>query len=183
MRLESRTNPKLLTLSENRISCVPTMIDDGKQWQEDREGVEKRMASVLSSSSLSWLLHIHAFMSSVHDCRSCVRLCTSFGGVDFWSWVSSAKSWLAMMSESGVVYKTNSTGHNTEPCGTPNMTGEEEEAELLTTTHWFLSRRYNQNHWRAVERMPKAVSRRERRIRWSIVLNTAERSSKSKTKI
>ena len=36
-----------------------------------------------------------------------------------------------MMSESGVVYKTNSIGPNTEPCGTPNMTGEEEEAELL----------------------------------------------------
>ena len=93
MRLESRINPKFLTLSENRISCVPTMIDDGKQWHEDRKGVKKRMASVLSSLSLSWLLHIHAFMSSVHDCRSCVRLCMSFGGVDFWSWVSSAKSW------------------------------------------------------------------------------------------
>ena len=43
------------------------------------EGVEKRMASVLSSLSL----HIHAFIVSVHDCRSCVRLCISFGGVDF----------------------------------------------------------------------------------------------------
>ena len=41
------------------------------------------MASVLSSLSLSWLLHIHAFMSSVHDRRSCVRLCTSFGGVEW----------------------------------------------------------------------------------------------------
>ena len=41
----------------------------------------------------------------------------------------------AMMSESGVVYKTKSTGPNTEPCGTPNMTEEEEEAELLTTKH------------------------------------------------
>ena len=40
-----------------------------------------------------------------------------------------------MMSESGVVYKTNSTGQSAEPCGTPNMRGEEEEAELLTTTH------------------------------------------------
>ena len=84
------------------------------------------MTSVLSSLSLSCLLHIHAFMSSVHDCRSRVRLCTSFGGVDFWSWVLSAKrwwltEWFAMMSESGVVYKTNSTGPSTEPCGTPNM--------------------------------------------------------------
>ena len=95
MRLESRLNPTFLTLSENRISCVPTMIDDSRQWQEDREGVEKRMASVLSSLNLSWLLYIYAFMSSVHDCRSCVRLCTSFGGVEFWSWLSSAKSrWL-----------------------------------------------------------------------------------------
>ena len=90
-RLESRINPEFLT-SENTISCVPTTTDDVKQWQEDREGIEKRMASVLSSLCLSWLLHIHTFMSSVHDCRSCVRLCASFGGVDFWSWVSSAKS-------------------------------------------------------------------------------------------
>ena len=29
--LESRINPKFLTLSENTISCIPTMIDDGKQ--------------------------------------------------------------------------------------------------------------------------------------------------------
>ena len=47
MRLESRINPRFLTLPENRISCVLTMIDDGKQSHEDREGVEKRMASVL----------------------------------------------------------------------------------------------------------------------------------------
>ena len=101
-------------------------------------------------------------------------------GCTFCWWLT---EWLAMMSESGVVYKTNSTGPNTEPCGTPNMTGEEEEAELLTTTHWFLSRRYDRNHWRAVERMPKTVSRWERRIWWSIVSNAAERSSKSKTQI
>ena len=62
-------NPKFLTLTENIMFCAPTVTDDGKQWQEDREGVEKLMASVLSSLSLSWLLHIHASMSSVHDCR------------------------------------------------------------------------------------------------------------------
>ena len=163
------------------------MTDDSKQWQEDREGTEKRMASVLCSLSLSLSLHIHAFMSSVHNCRSCVRLCTSFGGAEFWSWVLYGKiwwltEWFAMMSDSGVVYK-NSTGLSPEPYGTPNMRGEVEKEELLTTTHWFMSRRYDRNHWRAVERMPKAVLRRERRIWWSIVLNAAERSSKSKTKI
>ena len=83
MRLESRRNPKFLVLSENTILCVPTMTDDSKQCQEDREGIEKRMASILCSLRLSLSLHIHAFMSSVHNCRSCVRLCSSFGGVDF----------------------------------------------------------------------------------------------------
>ena len=46
MRLESKINPKFLTLSENTVWCVPTITVDGKQRQEDREGVEKRMASV-----------------------------------------------------------------------------------------------------------------------------------------
>ena len=58
------------------------MTDDGKQL-EGRESVKKRMASVLSSLSMSWLLHIHDSISSVHNCRSRVRLCTSFGGVNF----------------------------------------------------------------------------------------------------
>ena len=155
---------------------------------EGRESVEKRMASVLSSWSLSWLQHSHDFKSSVHNCRSRVRLCTSFGGVAFWSWVSSANSWwlaewLALVSESGVVYKTNSTGTSTEPCGTSNIKGQGKKAELLTTTDWSLSSRYVQNHWSAVERMPKTISRRERRIWWSIVSKTAERSSKSRTEI
>ena len=157
--------------------CLKTQFCVYQPWpmmvssDEDRKGVEKRMASVLSSLCLSWLLHILAFMSSVHDCRSCitVRLRTSFGGVDLWSWWLT--KWFAMMFESGVVYKTNSTGPSTKPCGTPNMRGEEEEG-LLTTTHWFLSRRYDQNHYRSVDQMPKTVLRWERRIWRSIVSNT-----------
>ena len=46
-----------------------------------------------------------------------------------------------MMSESGLVYKTNSTGPGTEPSGTPDMRGNDEEAELLTTTQRFMSGR------------------------------------------
>ena len=56
------------------------MTDDSKQ-SEGSEGVEKRIASVLSSLSLSRLLHIHDFMSSVHNCSSCVRW---FGYVVWW---------------------------------------------------------------------------------------------------
>ena len=77
----------------------------------------------------------------------------SFGGADFWSWVSCAKSWrltellavicesgvvykeqdpgLAVISESGVVHKEqNSPGPSIEPHWTPNMKGEE-EAEII----------------------------------------------------
>ena len=43
-----------------------------------------------------------------------------------------------MMSESEAVYKTNSTGPNTEPCGTPSTRGDEEEAELLATTEGMI---------------------------------------------
>ena len=89
MRLESRINPTFLTLSENTIPCEPTMIDDGKQCQEDR-WFEKRMGSVLSSLRFSWLLHIYAFMSYVPECRLRVKLCTPFDGIDFSSWVSFA---------------------------------------------------------------------------------------------
>ena len=52
-----------------------------------------RGASVLSSFSLSWFLVIHVFMSSVHALSSLVRLVTSLRRVDFWSCMSSVKSW------------------------------------------------------------------------------------------
>ena len=150
-------NPKFLTLSENAIWWVPTVTDDGKQ-SEGREGVQKRITLVLYLS-LSWLLHICDCISYVQNCRSCVRLCMLFGGADLWSWVSSARNWwltewLAMTSESGVVYKTISTEPSTEPCGTPNSK-RGEEVELLTKVDWFLSSRYDQNHWSAVEWMPR----------------------------
>ena len=37
--------------------------------------------------------------------------------------------------EPTVVHKMNSTGPSSEPHETPNMRGEEKEAELLTATH------------------------------------------------
>ena len=152
-----------------------------KQRQEDREGVS--VSSLLSLSGCS----------TVMICVTCTWLqvvCKALY-VIWWSQflklVSSTKSWwltewFAMMSEKGVVYKTNSSGPSTEPCGTPNGGGQE-EAELLTTTHCALSRRYDQNHWSVVEWMPKTVFKWERRIWWLTILNAAERSSKGRTQI
>ena len=104
-RLESRMNPKLLNLPENAMLWTPTAIGDGEQLEGVESGGKKSTAFVLFIIKFSWLLHIHDLMSSVPVCRSRVRVCISLDGVDFWSSVSSSKSWwliecFAMMSES-----------------------------------------------------------------------------------
>ena len=86
--------------------------------------------------------------------------------------------WLAMISERGVVHRTKRMGPSTEPWGTPYMSCDGDEDELLTEVDWYLSERYEWNHWSAVDWMPKTEFRRERRIWWSIVSKAAERSNK-----
>ena len=76
-------------------------------------------------------------MSSVHARSSLVRLSISLRGPDFWSCVSSAKSWwfmewLAMVSDRGVVYRMKRMGPSTEPWGTPYLNCVSGEDELFT---------------------------------------------------
>ena len=181
---ESRMNPRFLAESEKGREPRVTKSERGtvEGFKEDEKG--KRRASVLSSFSLSWFSVIHVFMSSVHALSSLVRLVTSLRGVDFWSCVSSSKSWwftewLTMISERGVVYRTKST----EPWGTPYMSCDGDEDELLTEVDWYLSERYKWNHWSAVDWMPKTEFRRERRIWRSVVSKAAERSNKRRTEM
>ena len=139
---ESRMNPRFLAESEKGMLWEPRVIESGRGtvggFKEDEKG--KRRASVLLSFTLSWFSVIHVFMSSVHALSSLVRLVTSLRGADFWSCVSSAKSWwfterLAMISES--------TGRrewalvlSPEPWGTPYMSCDGDEDELLTEVDW-----------------------------------------------
>ena len=46
-------------------------------------------------------------------------------------------------------------GPSTEPWGTPYMSCDGDEDELLTEVDWYLSERYEWNHWNAVGLMPK----------------------------
>ena len=186
---ESRMNPRFLAESEKGMLWEPRVIESGRGmvegFKEDEKG--KGRASVLSLFSLSWFSIIHVFMS-VHALSSLVRLVTSLRGADFWSCVSSAKSWwltewLAMILERGVVYRTKRMGPSTEPRGTLYMSCDGDEDELLTEVDWYLSERYEWNHWSAVDWMPKAEFRRERRIWWSIVSKAAERSNKRRTEM
>ena len=111
-----------------------------------------------------------------------MRLVTSLRGADSWNCVSSAKNWwftewLAIISERGVVYRSKRTGPSSEPWGTPNMSCDVDEDELLTEVNWYLFETYDWNHWSAVDWMPKTEFTRERRIWWSVVLKAAERSN------
>ena len=91
---ESRTNPRFLAESEKGMLWQPRVIESGREMAASfDEEKEKRRASVLSSLSLSWFSVIHVLMSSVQAQSSLVRLSISLGGADFWSCVSSAKSW------------------------------------------------------------------------------------------
>ena len=146
---ESKMNPRFLAESEKGMLWEPRVIESEREtvegFKEDEKG--KRRASVLSSYSLSWFSVIHVFMSSVHALSSLVRLVTSLRGVDFWSCVSSAKSWcfkewLAMISERGVVYRTKRMGPSNKPWGTPYMSCDGDEDELLTEVDWYVSERY-----------------------------------------
>ena len=121
----------------------PRVIESGRETvkglMEDENG--NRRASVLLSLSLSQFLVFHVFRSSL---SSLVRLVTSQRGADFWSCVSSAKNWwftewLAMIPERGVVYRTKRMGPSTQPWGTPYMSCEGKEDELLTEAVWYLS--------------------------------------------
>ena len=187
---ESRMNPRFLAESEKGMLWEPRVIESEREtvegFKEDEKG--KRRASVLPSFSLSWFSVIHVFMSSVHALSSLVRLVTSLRGADFWSCASSAKSWwftdwLAMISERGVVHRTKRMGPSTEPWGTPYMSCDGDEDELLTEVDWYLSERYEWNHWSAVDWMPKTEFRRERRIWWSIVSKAAERPPPKRTEM
>ena len=147
-RFESRMTPRLVAQSEKGILWEPRVIESGRETMEGfKEGEKgKRRVSILSSSSSRFSVS-HVFMSSIHALSSLVRLVTSLRAADLWSCVSSAKSWwfterLAMISERGVVYRTKRTDPSNEPWGTPYMSCDGDEDELLISV-W--------NRWSTVD--------------------------------
>ena len=182
-RFESRMNPRFLAESEKGMLWEPRLNESGRGmvdgFKEDKKGTSFCFVVV----QFELIFHLPCFYVVCACMSSLVRLVTLLRGADFWSCVSSAKSWwftewLAMISERGVVYRMKRMGTSTEPWGTPYMSCDGDEDELLTEVDWYLSERYEWNHWSAVDWMPKTEFRRERRIWWSIVSKAAERSNK-----
>ena len=118
---------------------------------------------------------------------SLVRLVTSLRGVVFWSCVSSVRSgWFTVVSYDIGERCSVQDEENRPQYWALRHTVHElwcEEDELLTEVDWYLSERYNWNHWSAVDWMPKTEFRRERRIWWSVLSKAAKRSNKRRTEI
>ena len=165
---ESWINPWFLAGSEKEMLWEPRVIESEREtvggFKEDEKG--KRRA-----------------------CFAVVKLCHHW--VLWWGWwlhweewirVSSAKSWwftewLANISERGVAHRTKRMDPNTEAWGTPYMSCDGDEDELLTEVDWYLSER-----WLECSRL-NAKNRRERRIWLLIVSKVAERSNKRRTEM
>src|SRR5208282_2038694 len=81
------------------------------------------------------------------------------------------------MSElSGVEYMMKRMGPRTEPWGTPQERGSEEERLSRQETEKNLQDRYDWNQGRALSHIPSQEMRRWSRMEWSIVSKAADRS-------
>ena len=147
---ESRMNPRFLAESEKGMLWEPRVIESGREtvegFKEDEKG--ERRASVLSSFSLSWFSVIHVFMSSVHALSSLVGLITSLRGVDFWSCVSSAKSWWFTVVSYDIGERRSVQDEENGPLywalRHTYMSCDGDEDELLTEVDWYLSEGWTQ---------------------------------------
>ena len=72
------------------------------------------------------------------------------------------------------------TWPRTEPCGTPQIRGDEGELcrGIHTVDVW--DNRYEVNHCSETEEMPKQMKRRWSRMEWSRVSKVADRSRRQK---
>ena len=70
------------------------------------------------------------------------------------------------------------TGPRTEPCGTPQVRGDEGELCGGIPTVDVRDERYEVNHYSETEEMPNQVERRWSRMEWLRVSKAADRSRK-----
>ena len=159
---------------------------NGRRFQGRRKGKEKSFCFVVVQFELIFR----------HPCFYVVCACIGFFGEVGHFTERSGFLELCVICEKLMVYRVVSydieerrsvqdeeNGHSTEPWGTPYMSCDGDEDELLTKVDWYLSERYDWNHWSAVDWMPKTEFRREWRIWWSVVSKAAERSNKRRTEL
>ena len=130
---------RIFACKQNRISVSPMWMEAG--WGFGREALFETMSrhSVLWSFSLSLFDVIHVFTSKMQSCILWIEMSIWSGLQESCSWVSSAKDWSEMECRRmsvvrGFVYKMNTIGPRTEPCGTPKLSKVGCESLLLMVT-------------------------------------------------
>ena len=181
---ESTMNPRFLAESEKGMRAKSNQIREGngRRFQGRRKGKEM---SLFHHRSV-W----DDFPSSMFLCRLCMQWVLWWGWSLHWEEQISG----AVICKKLMVYRVVSYDIR-ERCSVQDEENGPQYWALRHTVHelwwwrrrvislmteadWYLSERYDWNHWSAVDWMPKTGFRRERRIWWSIVSKAAERSNK-----
>ena len=144
---ESRMNPRLLAESEKGMLWEPRVIESGRERVEGFKEDEKREGEELLFCRRSvWADFPSSLFFSV--VWACIEF---FGEVGHFTERSGFlelcvickklmvyRVVIAMIWERGVVYRTKRMGPSTEPWGTPCMSCDGDEDELLTEVDWYL---------------------------------------------
>ena len=88
-----------------------------------------------------------------------------------------------MIELRGVIYRLKRTGPRAEPCGTPQVRGDEGELCVGIPILGARDERYVVNHCSETEAMPNQKERRCSRMEWSRVSKAADRSRRQRQEI
>ena len=141
--------------------------------------------SVLLSFSLSIRLIIHTRISEMQSSSCFTALCISpstLGLYVTYSWLSSAYLWyttpcLRIIRCIGMVYIVNNTGPNTDPWGTPHVSGMVSDMASSILTLCVRASRYISSQESALACTPNSAFSRDSSWHWSIVSKAADKSS------
>ena len=185
---ESRINPRFLAESEKGMLWEPRVIESGRETVEGFKMKREREELLFCCHSV-WA----DFPSSMFWCHLCMHRVLWWGWSLHWEeqisgTVSSAKSWwytecLAMISGERRSVEDEENGLQYWALRHTVLNCDGDKDELLTEVDWYLSERYDWNHWSAADWMPKTEFRRERRIWWSRVSKAAERSNQRRAEM
>jgi len=177
--------PRSRTVVEGSTWFSPTRTAAGGRWF-CRRVVEHQRISVFAVFSCRRFDRIQSDTSSRQADRVDRSWSADTGRQEPCICISSAYRWgwgpyLSMRSIKPEVYKMNSRGPRTDPCGTPNRTILCVDQAKPRHMHSTLLVTYDQNQSSAAPLIPKETLSHVSRKSWSTVSNAADRSSKART--
>ena len=87
------------------------------------------------------------------------------------------KPWLSISRSRSAMYRINSIGPITDPCGTPHMTSASLDLLIPQRTNYVRPSRYEANQLKTAPPRPYDTSSRRSSVKWSTVSKAADRYS------